>query len=486
MTTERKLWLAVLSALLTAISYPPSPFAFLIFIAFIPLLRLLRYCNPAEGFLFAWISGLLVNLVQLHWIFPYRQEGYWIISLLNPLQFAFFGLLFACLLRRFNSKSLWFFPFIWTALAFIRQYSDIAFTWLSISHTMSGYPLLVQFADITGAYGIVFWICVVNLLLYRMGDTFSAEQRKWLSISLAVIFFLPLFYGWFSVSRTEKGREISVAVVQPNIDSRRKWQPDFLPRNIVLLDSLTRAGIYRPVDLIVWPETAIPYSIPQDSAAMRILRNLAAEFDCALMTGFLEESEGGRFNSVLILPGDTASVQVYRKRQLVPFEEGIPFSDFFGINAENFLTGGQDAVPLVFRVGRNSVKTAAAICYESIFPNLVRDSFGQGAQLLCVLTNDGWFAPTVQSFQHMLISRLRAIEHRAPVIHCGNDGVSALIDEKGRVLQKLARGGRGVIIGVINLRRQPSVYSRVGDWPGIFSVFVTLAALTVAILKKNR
>ena len=485
MTTERKLWMALLSALLTAISYPPSPFAFLIFIAFIPLLRLLRHCSPAEGFLFSWISGLLFNLVQLHWIFPYRQEGYWIISLLNPLQFAFFGLLFAYLLRRFKSKSLWLFPFVWTALAFIRQFSDIAFTWLSISHTMSQFPLLVQFSDFTGAYGIVFWICVVNLLLYHLVDSTFADRRKWLLISLPVIFILPLFYGWFSVSRTEKGMEISVAVVQPNIDSRRKWQPDFLQRNILQLDSLTRAEIHRPVDLIVWPETAIPYSIPQDSAAMRILRSLAAEFDCALLTGFLEESAGRRFNSVLILTADTASVQVYRKRQLVPFEEGIPFSDFFGITAENFLSGGQDAAPLVFRAGNDSVKIAAAICYESIFPNLVRDSFRQGAQLLCVLTNDGWFAPTVQSFQHMLISRLRAIEQRAPVIHCGNDGVSALINEKGRVLQKLLQGKQGVLNGKIILPQHPSPYTRMGDWPGIFSVFVTLAALTVAILKKN-
>jgi len=497
----------ILSAIFFIFSYAPSPFGFFIYFAFIPQFNLYLKLTPKQAFLTGYILGIIVNSGVLYWIIPYSFTAYIWVVLLNSVQFAVFALIFTYALKLRRVFALLAFPFLWTFIEYTRQIGEIAFNWLSIAHTQTYFLALIQYVEFTGHLGVVFWICLINLLLYAMWNYRSDFRKMGFCIGLLLLLFIiPFIFGLIKLSEKPGLKGISVGYVQPNIDPVKKWSAAFQKKNIKVLSDLTDSlMIYKP-DLVIWPETAIPYDLQSEQKDLEFLINYSAQNRIYLLTGTLDyitlEDKKAKFNAALLFSSDNDPVKVYHKMMPVPFEEKIPFSSFlgdidFGVN---YLSAGDHATvfELFLRTyyvhfngsdwygtkkteKEENVKFGTVICFESLFPNLVRRFFRSDAQILTVITNDAWFEYTAQPYQHIQIAIFRAIENRSAIIQCANSGISGFIDPYGRIFDASDIFTTRYAQKIIPLRIKATIYTKFGDTVGIICgiVLITFVLLTI-------
>jgi len=500
----------LLSSAFFVLSYAPSPFGFFVYVAFVPQIYLYQRNNPLRSVIYGYLIGLIVNLCVLYWLFLYTGTGFSIIVMLNALQFAILGWLLSVLFNTNKKLAVLIFPFLWTFLEYIRQIGDLAFNWLNIAYTQTYFLYLIQFLDITGQSGVVLWICLINIILYLLvknrSDISSVIK---LGSTIILIFLLPLLYGFHKMSERPTAEGISIAYIQPNIDLDQKWDTKTQSQNLQILISMTDSILITQPDLVVWPETAIPYYLKDREEDLAFLKSHIEFNNYHLLTGVIDFStnEGKRqkHNAVYFFtPGDTA-VNIYRKLLLVPGEETVPFKemlpDWMNPLEKGQLTAGEE--PITFEIilipykmefngndwqitGRSetleSIRISSVICYESVFPNIVQRFFDQGCDLLIVITNDSWFDYTSQPFQHLQASVLRAIEQRTSVIRCANTGISAFIDPYGRRYFDLLPFHKTSAQKIMPLRKQSSFYSRYGDFVGIICGILVISFLSFLIL----
>jgi apolipoprotein N-acyltransferase len=296
--------------------------------------------------------------------------------------------------------------------------------------------------------------------------------------------------------------------VQPDTDSNRK----FPERNLAYLALMKltmslRAGEH---DVIVWPETAAAFVLREQEERLREIRAVVDAKGAALISGITDRRpvaaaaaerqergaersradriRGGKFRKVnavgLVRPGG-APLETYEKLHLVPFGEYVPpFLGFLEAMAMNVGSGiyvpGTEVrtfdVPLA---GGGEVRIAAVICLESNYPALVNEFVEQGARALVVVANDEWYEGTTEAAQHAAIAKLRAVEHRMPVLRCSNAGVSSIVDAGGRVVAASEEDVQAIVAARVPLGPGPSFYSRHGDWFPAGALVLSLAFLAV-------
>jgi apolipoprotein N-acyltransferase len=505
----------VLSAALFIFSYPPSPFGFLIYFAFIPQIYLYSRLAPANGFVAGYILGILVNFGVLYWIIPYSFSDYVLVAFFNSLQFAIFAALVSFALRYHRILALIAFPFLWTFLEYTRQLGEIAFNWLCISHTQTSFLALIQYVEFTGHLGIVLWICMVNLLIYLMWHVLPDLRKMALYGSILVFFFaLPLSFGRIKLSEKQISSGISIGYVQPNIDPDKKWSADFRDKNMALLATLTDSLITEKPAIVLWPETAIPYDLLHQQSHLRYLNDYVTLNDIFLLTGtldyILKEEKKMKFNATVCIEPNNDKTTVYHKILLVPFEERIPYVEFFSDLvdleiSEEYLLPGHNVVLFEFEaytyrmrfaandwqmIGKNREKTVLklgnVICFESLYSNLVRRFYQSGAQVMTVITNDGWFGYTAQPYQHLQFAVFRAIENRSSIIQCANTGISGFIDPYGRVFKASTLFSSAYAQKLMPLKIKDTVYTRVGDIVGIICGIVSITFVLFFLFYKHR
>jgi apolipoprotein N-acyltransferase len=270
---------------------------------------------------------------------------------------------------------------------------------------------------------------------------------------------------------------VSLALVQPSIDQPLKW--DAAHRTVVrdTYMALTRAAMAARVDLVVWPETASPTVFRQDRALQEELAAMARATGSALLVGSIDVADGPPaqyFNSAFLFT-DRGVVGRYDKMQLVPFGEYVPLSGVIGFVrswAEVIAELEPGPGPVVFQ--GPPAPFAVVICYEGIFPELVREFMQGGARFLVNMTNDAWFGQTSGPLQHLAMYPLRAIEHRVAVARAANTGVSAFVAPTGRIVSTADLYVQRVLTGHVALRQGDTLYARFGNW------FVTLCGAAAA------
>ena len=507
-TIRRKEYIYIfLTAILFILSFPPIPAGFLIYFAFVPFIRLLIQNNPIHAFQKGYLIGLLINLAAFYWLVNYSVFNTGLIVLLNALQFALFGLLFSYLYKLFAKRfalALW--PFLWTALEYLRQFGDLAFNWLNIAYTHTYYLTLIQICEITGYLGITLWIVVVNGLLYVLLHTNRNISRKFISGGIILTGFLILsLYGTQKLNQAGQSEQVKVSLIQPNIPLDLKWDPEFRYRNLDELLIRTEIALETGPDLVIWPETALPYMLRLDSVSIRRIREHVNKNNYNLLTGTLDyqaiKEDTLRHNAAILVEPQTELLQSYHKMRLVPVEEGIPFQRYISFLQSKqiyrrFLFPGKSAKLLNLPLesteydrrdsNNKSVNIGMMICYESIFPEPGRSYTEQGANVLIVITNDAWFGRSAQPFQHSQIGVLRAIENRKSVIQGANSGVSLIIDPLGRITQQTDIFEDSIISGKVELNSDQTIYSRIGDWPGCLSLALILISFIYGRLKQIR
>jgi apolipoprotein N-acyltransferase len=465
--------LSLLSGLLLFACWPVSPFSFLVFIAFVPLLFLAEQCKKRSAY-FGWIYLALFiwNAGTTWWTCKASLPGGISAVVANSL------LMSIPLLGYYNIKKRmgpWpgytAFIIFWMCFEYIHLNWELSWPWLTLGNVFATHPGWVQWYEYTGTSGGTLWVLLVNLLIFlAIRNRQLMKSNRQVFIAFGLIILLPAVLSLYLLTAEEtltivpqQRASTNIVVVQPNIDP---WDEKFAAgkeeaqlRNLI---RLSESQIDEHTALVVWPETAVPVPINEDS--MHSSYFLAGVWDFLkkhpgvnLLTGiegfrFLTEqnktayaqklphgllyAEG--YNSAALL--DSNRFQIYHKSKLVPGAEVLPsFLHFLDSWFEEFggTTGGyvRQKERTVLRTYNNTYAIAPAICYESIYGEFMTAYIRGGANLIAVITNDGWWGNTAGYKQHENYARLRAIETRRWMIRSANTGISCFIDPSGKVFE---------------------------------------------------
>lgn len=428
------------------------------------------------GLALNWIvEPFLVDVARYGWMAPFA-----LLFLAAGLALFWGGA--AALSFRFGNNALTWIAAL-AGAELLRAYIFTGFPWALIGQIWSPYGL-AQWAAYFGVHGL-------NLLTLSAsaGLWFAVTQRSYLGIATLVTVAGLAFAG--AQIRAQplpiaEGAPI-LRLVQPNAPQHLKWDPDyvalFFQRQITATQQVPRP------DLIVWPETAVPFFLESDHPALETIAQAAA--GVPIIFG-IQRFEGRQlFNSAAVMGPQGQITQVYDKYHLVPFGEYMPFGDLmaqFGIHGMAAKDGaGFSAGPglEVFDLGALG-KALVLICYEAVFPTEINDA-SERPTFLLQLTNDAWFGAATGPYQHLEQARLRAIEQGLPMIRVANTGVSAVIDARGQTVKSLGLGVSGWIDAPLPPAGPATLYSRFGDQiPGLAILLLILAVIAVDAVRRHR
>lgn len=400
---------------------------------------------------------------------------------------------------------------LWVVLEWVRSVLFGGFPWLPLAASQWQRPLILQVAAYAGAGATSFILIVFNLgaaaYVHRAffeGVTGFKKRTPEFSVALLVLMggSFPFLADTFNQQRKPLVR---AALVQPYIPQNEKWDTAKATEVLKTIEQVTFAAARQgSPQLIVWPEAVTPWALYDDPNVQLWLESIAKRTDKPVLLGTIytkrpAEPELQWYNGAFLVDPRTGLVEPgYAKRELVPFGEYVPLRPVLGWIGKFVPVGGDtqrgtDASPIPVPVGSRRVAVGVLICYEDIFPHLARESTQAGAEVLAVLTNNGWFGEGGAAYQHAAHSVLRAIENRRPVIRCGNGGWSGWIDEFGNVRTVLLNDRDSVYFRgaqTTEVTRDErwagrlSYYTEHGDW--FLLVCVGLAAVAYYVVLMMR
>lgn len=500
---------AVAGAFLT-LAYPPFKLGFLAYLGLVPIFYIVKNTSVKSALKrgFFWSIGL--NTASLYWICYDTVKGgisaILFYSFLLSIVFIFinYGL------KRFGSNFIYIFPFVWTGWEFLRSIGLLGFPWLSVAYTQTYYTSLIQYVSITGVYGVSFWICIINIIIYYIITNVKIKKVITAFVILLIIFAVPFIYGNVELNkaRPESG-SLKVALIQGNIPPKIKLMGSAVRDNFNNYIRLSRDAAEEKPDFLIWPESATYCYLRYNTLYLNLLRAFSNELKIPIFTGSLDvehETSNNKtkyYNSAFLIKPFSDDLEVYSKIHLVPFGEWVPYGDIFpflynlDIAMGDFTPGKEFTmfnIPQKLNKNREisqninenkkDIKFSAVICFESIFSDLVRNFCKNGAEFLIVITNDAWFGKSSAPYQHAQIAVFRAIENRIPIARCANTGVSMFIDKMGRVIKESKIFTESILIDEINLKGEETFYTRYGE---IFSYFITAVGailMLMSIIKK--
>src|SRR3954471_8294618 len=451
---------ALLSAVLLLLIFPRFDIHLLAPVALTPLLVVLaRTENGWQRFLYGWAAGIFYWFFLCTWIqFVLEQHGgmgqwggwasFLLFSILKALHLAVFSLLAGPLMTR--SYAVLAVPALWTGLE--RTHGTFGFAWLALGNAGISMSVPLRLAPLVGVYGLSF---VFSALATALACVLLRYQRTRL-LPLAA---LPLLWLLPEIPQSIPARETAL-VVQPNIDPDTQWSGAEREAAENRLSLLSRAV---PSSLVIWPELPAPLYFYDDPQFRHAAINIARHGSYFLFGTVAYTGEHQPLNSAVLLKPDGSEVGRYDKIDLVPFGEFVP-SAFSFVNRITQEAGD-------FAPGRDiKVLNAAGhrlgtfICYESAFPDLVRQFSRAGADVLVNLSNDAYFGPSAAREQHLSLVRMRAVESRRFIIRSTNNGITAVIDPAGRITKQLPSYrelASSVRYGSVG---ETTFYARHGDW----------------------
>lgn len=506
--------LSVLSALLLISIFPTLDLEFLAWIAFIPLFFSIKDSRPIRAFWLGYLSGVVAFSGILYWII-YAVTHYgklpgvvgfliWpvaVITLSALVAFLalFFGA-FTCLINWLYLKLKLPFvltaPPLWVALEYIRSFFLTGFPWASLGYSQYLNLPLIQIAELTGVYGLSFEIILVNAALYQFIIGWLSLPRRIHLIELAVAIScltLTISFGSWRLKELNallpRSPHLRVGLIQGNIEQDQKWDKQFREKTINIYQSLTREAAKAGVDLIIWPETAAPFYFQTNQIYRPRILNTARQNESYLLFGSPGYQYQGRksryFNSAFLISPRGKVLGRYDKIHLVPFGEYIPlkrllpFIDRWVEGIGNFSSGKEETI-----LALPQAKFGVLICYEIIFPALVRKFVKKGADFLVTITNDAWFGRTSAPYQHLSMATFRAVENRTGLARAANTGITAFIEPTGKISRATRIFTRGWLAGEVKLKVKRTFYTQFGDLFAWLCGLISATFIGIALSKK--
>ncbi len=484
--------LALLSGILVGLSYPPLHLGFLAWFGLIPLIHVLLNIKPRQSIPLTFLASITANFISLYWIGFNSGAGFLpvLASLIGAVIYlgifwSGFGFLVSFIESK-SSKGLLALPFTWVSMELIRSIGALGFPWINLGLTQTEYLPLVQIADITGSYGISFWIILINIGFYL--SIISKNSLKYLILTSAM-FLLVLSFGLIRINTIEDVNTdfVSIAITQPNINPDEKWELESREEIFSLMHGFLDSALNLDADLVMWPESAVPAYLRLSSHRRRPITNKLEKYNVPLLSGTVDriinkDGEKIYHNSTIFIKPDR-TIKMYHKIHLVPFAEYIPLSSkFTSLKKLNFGQGNftQGTEYTVFEL--DSVRFSNIICYESSMPAIVRKLIKNGAQFITIQANDGWLGNSAGPYQHFELARLRAIENRVPIVRCANTGISGVIDPTGIVKHKIPLGEKSIIKAEILPAQKLTFYTKYGEIFAILCIIFTIGIFTTAWL----
>ena len=508
----RPFLLSAISGILLVLIFPRFNFEPLAWFAFIPLFSAMEAKTPQRSALLGFITGMVFYTLGLNWInntlihfgnLP-AVVSFMVLGLLAAY-LSFYTALFCYLIRRVckENRGLFFLftPVLWTSLEYLRStHSEFGFSWLGLGYSQFKTLPVIQMAEITGVYGISWLIMLVNAGLYLSWKTWRGREAenginmgaRFLSVTV-LVFACWWGYGSVTMNRytpnTDKNSSLTVGLIQGNVEQFMKWNPVYQKLVMSKYRDLTLAAAQSKPQLIVWPETALPFYYNQHSVGTKFVKDLARQTQTPILFGSPhKENRDGRtihYNSAYLV-SDTGDTQNrYDKIHLVPFGEFVPFRKLlFFVEKMVEMIGdfGRGKEAILFDVA--GYQAGVSICYEIIFPDLIRQAVKNGAHFLINITNDAWFGKSPASYQHISMGALRAVENRVPIIRAANTGVSGTIDANGTLRHETELFVEAAKITKITPRQGGlTFYTTYGD---VFSWLCLFATGLLAILSRGK
>jgi apolipoprotein N-acyltransferase len=372
-----------------------------------------------------------------------------------------------------------------------RSYLFSGFPWMLLGYTLAGSGTLRQAADLAGVHGLSFLLALSGVSVYfagrRLCDRLPAKAAGALIPGVAAVLFLVMYGRSGSANPAGPGArppEVKVAIAQGGIDQSVKWNPGNQLATLGIYGELTQQARDAGAQLVVWPETAAPFFYGWEAGLSRRLEAIAVRGGIPILFGapWYDPASGEFYNSVFQMDARGVVLGRYDKRHLVPFGEYVPFRSvlFF---LKKLTAGGGDfstgTSPALFRVLGQPV--AASICYEALFPALIREGVLEGATWFVNVTNDAWFGDTVAPLQHLAMARMRCVEFRRPMVRAANSGISAVIEADGGIATSLGLFRRGLLVAGIRPATGETVYAKTGEIFGISCSILTILAFIFSL-----
>jgi apolipoprotein N-acyltransferase len=450
----------------------------------------LQHQSLKQAIVKASVFGFAMFFAGVSWVYVSIHEHGFIpapLALLATTLFCLFlALLFAlpfalsALIPQRSSSWLLGLPAIWVLSEWFRSWIFTGFPWLyaGYSHTDTW---LSGWAPIGGVMWLSFITALAAATLAQIGQTLiGRKQPIQVGVKISCLLLVALTTSGYllqSVTWTqETGKKLSVVLIQPNTDQNKKWSAS--ERQSILDQLQEQTEPHWGVDLIVWPEAAIPATPKRVSGFLIGMDKAAKVNQTALLTGIptQDRSSGKYYNSVLAL--GAASGQ-YDKTRLVPFGEYVPLEGllrglirFFNLPMSSFSLGAQDQSLLTIA----GEPMATAICYEIVYPDLVA-RISREATLLLTVSNDAWFGDSFAPQQHMQMARMRAIENAKPMLRGTSNGVTAIVDHRGKIEKQLEQFSAGELSGNITPRSGQTFFVQTGSWPVVVMALLICGGL---------
>ena len=540
-----RLSLCLLSGLMLGFSFPPSQLGILACFGLVPLLIVLADIERMGTALrYTYVALFVFHLITLNWTggYAHGHDPYMMIAgaitmIAHPL-FYFIPVAVYMFVKRAHGdvSALVAFPFIWVAYEYSHTLSEWSFPWLTLGNSQTYDLATLQVISSTGVLGLSFWILMINVLAFWLYSRVARSEERMPSVRnvilatcIVLVYMAPKMYGALVLSKSgsvagddfpEGAKTIRIGIIQSNIDPWEKWRytgRDALDLYLSMTADLIARNANAKPDIVLWPETAVPYPI-LTAANRPLLHELHAKVDSlgvSILTGLPQyvfytdstlappsakrsQRTGERydaFNAAAFIQPHVQDVPWYGKMKMVPIAERVPYADaFYYLDFLRWGVGiggwqiGPDSV--IFHDVKTNTRFNSLICYESVYPEFVASFVKKEAEFIALITIDSWWARMSGAFQHQQFAILRAVENRRWIARCAVGGFSCFIDPYGRVYDKTELFTRTTIVRTIGRSSELTFYTRHGEWVGggcmLIAGFLLAASVGKRFLMKKQ
>jgi apolipoprotein N-acyltransferase len=518
--------LSILSGVLLALPWHDHFSGLIITIAFLPLLIIEDHLYKSKDknshfdlIKFSSLSFLIWNIIATYWIKNSDFIAAIVVILTNTCFMSITFGLFHLTKKKFGNKTGNFsFIFYWISFEYIFLNTHLTWPWLNLGNAFAKDLKIIQWYEYTGVLGGTLWILILNLFLFKALKTYSQDRNHRvyltkgffyiLALAVPILFSINIFNNYI-----EKGNDIKIALLQPNLDPYNAKYNIPQKQQTQLILNLADSIIDKDIDYVIAPETAISFPIWEhnlisDSSIISIkefvnkhpnisfiigastYKEISNIEDATVTTKYNEKEKiHYNINNTALQIDTTNKIPSYYKSKLVSGVETMPFIHLFGF-LEKFIIdfggvtgilGTQDERE-VFKNSISDIKIAPVICYESAFGEHVSDYVKKSANLIFVITNDGWWGNTPSYRQHLRLSQLRAIETRRSIARSANTGLSAFINQRGEIINNTEWWKKTAIKGSLKPNTQYTFYVKNGDFIGRISLFISIFLILYTIV----
>lgn len=523
----KNILLSIISGLLLAISWPTYGFPLFLFFGFVPLLiaehniRKNKY-SKTQVFGLAYLTFFVWNMIATWWIYNSTAIGMAVAEIVNSLLMALVFLLYHIVAKRTSFLiSTLFLASFWMSFEYFHLQWQVSWPWLNLGNGFAGYTSWIQWYEYTGTFGGALWVWIVNIGFFKSTLLFLEHKDKTIlyrsAIRNGLIILLPIIVSIIILKTYEEdGEDIEVLILQPNIDPYTEKYNTTDDRISTLITSLTTSEITENTDFIIAPETVFAdsnrlHNFPKSIAkktAQNILRehpntyflsgiSLIDVFNdpsrIRLQTNIYKENIFyDDYNSAFFVRPDNSS-ELYHKSKLVVGIENFPYQsvlkpllgdvmiDLGGTVAKKTT---QDDREVFFT--KDSIGVGTMICYESVYGEFATGYVRNKADFLAIITNDAWWGNTQGHKQHLSYAKLRAIETRRSVARSANTGISAIIDQTGKIVDQLEYEKQGTLRGTLRTNDKITFYVKAGNYLARVAIFLSIFIFLFSITRRRK